>query len=208
MRIHQNSIKSLFQRKKSSADNEKDGASSSSPRPIPQLSPIANSVVSRCSKILKVPTQELQHHFDIELPESVKQLFTYARNFLEFCSFQAIHQLMRHPDYLSDPEFRRLTYDMMLAWESPSVESESQHKCRKLFLAVARMQRMRMGGPSFIQVLQIWLYRFFLVIFFLYACKHSSNGVLGWQQSTMITIVISFLRLMTRKLLGQRLLHG
>lgn len=128
MRIHQNSIKSLFQRKKSSADNEKDGASSSSPRPIPQLSPIANSVVSRCSKILKVPTQELQHHFDIELPESVKQLFTYARNFLEFCSFQAIHQLMRHPDYLSDPEFRRLTYDMMLAWESPSVESESQHK--------------------------------------------------------------------------------
>ncbi|KAI9168667.1 hypothetical protein LWI28_000205 [Acer negundo] len=53
-------------------------------KPIPQLSHLANSVVSRCSKILKVPSEELQHRFDIELPESVKQLFTYARNFVEF----------------------------------------------------------------------------------------------------------------------------
>ncbi|GLT96648.1 hypothetical protein SLE2022_142550 [Rubroshorea leprosula] len=93
-------------------------------KPIPQLSPLANSVVSRCSKILRIPTEELQHHFDIELPESVRQLFTYARNFLEFFSFQALHQITRRLDHLSDPEFRQLTYDMMLAWEAPSVECE------------------------------------------------------------------------------------
>ena len=77
-----------------------------------------------CCSILKIPTEELQHRFDMELPESVKQLFKYARNFLEFCSYQALYKVSRNPDYLSDPEFRRLTYEMMLAWEAPCVECE------------------------------------------------------------------------------------
>ncbi|KAE8692718.1 G patch domain-containing protein 11-like [Hibiscus syriacus] len=121
MRNNQDTFKSLFQRKKSSNDED---SLASAPTPIPQLSSLANSVVFRCSKILKIPTEELQHRFDIELPESVKQLFTYARNFLEFCSYQALHNVTRNPDYLSDTDFRRLTYDMMLAWEAPCVEFE------------------------------------------------------------------------------------
>ncbi|KAJ4709957.1 Plant protein of unknown function (DUF639) [Melia azedarach] len=127
MVTHQNSFKSLFQRKKKSPTLE-DEWSVDSPRPIPQLSPLANSVVARCSKILKVSTEELQHRFDIQLPETVKQLLTYARNFVEFCSYQALNVVSRSSDYLSDPEFRRLTYDMMLAWEAPSVETESENK--------------------------------------------------------------------------------
>lgn len=79
-----------------------------------------------------MPTEDLQHHFDVELPESVKQLLTYARNFLEFCSFQALHQVMKKPDYLSDQEFRQLMFDMMLAWETPSVTSEQESKVRNL----------------------------------------------------------------------------
>ncbi|XVF01720.1 hypothetical protein REPUB_Repub04eG0112900 [Reevesia pubescens] len=126
MRNNQSTLKSLFQRKKLSSNDEDYLVSS--PTPIPQLSPLANSVVSRCSKILKIPTEELQHRYDIELPESVKQLFTYARNFLEFCSYQALHKVCRNPDYLSDPEFRRLTYEMMLAWEAPCVECEQRVK--------------------------------------------------------------------------------
>ncbi|GKV11087.1 hypothetical protein SLEP1_g22372 [Rubroshorea leprosula] len=122
MKNHQMSLKSLFQRKKSSSNDE--DSHTDSPKPIPQLSPLANSVVSRCSKILRIPTEELQHYFDIELPESVRQLFTYTRNFLEYFSFQALHQITRRLDHLSDPEFRQLTYDMMLAWEAPSVECE------------------------------------------------------------------------------------
>ncbi|KAH1040239.1 hypothetical protein J1N35_041982 [Gossypium stocksii] len=122
MRNNQDTFKSLFQRKKSSSNDEDSQVISL--RPIPQLSALANSVVFRCSKILKVPTEELQHRFDIELPESVKQLFTYARNFLEFCSYQALYKVSRSPDYLSDPDFRRLTYEMMLAWEAPCVECE------------------------------------------------------------------------------------
>ncbi|KAH9746866.1 hypothetical protein KPL70_004554 [Citrus sinensis] len=127
MQTHQNSIRSLFQRKKKSSTNEEDSLVDS-PGPIPQLSVIANSVVARCSKILKVSTAELQHRFDIELPETVKQLLTYTRNFVEFCSYQALNMVSRNPDYLSDPEFRRLMYDMMLAWEAPCVETEPENK--------------------------------------------------------------------------------
>lgn len=49
MQTHQNSIRSLFQRKKKSSTNEEDSLVDS-PGPIPQLSVIANSVVARCSK--------------------------------------------------------------------------------------------------------------------------------------------------------------
>lgn len=51
MRNQQNSLKSLFHRKKSSAGRDGDGSPSpiASPKPIPQLSLLANSVVSRCS---------------------------------------------------------------------------------------------------------------------------------------------------------------
>lgn len=45
VRNHQSSLKALFQRKKSS-----NGEGSDSPEPLPFLSPLANSVVSRSSR--------------------------------------------------------------------------------------------------------------------------------------------------------------
>lgn len=81
-------------------------------------------------RILQIPTEELQQRFDTELPESVKQPSSYARNFLEFCSYLALNQLSRRPDYLSKKEFRRLSYDTMLAWEAPDAESEPLTKVR------------------------------------------------------------------------------
>ncbi|XP_061362740.1 uncharacterized protein LOC133306437 [Gastrolobium bilobum] len=129
LRHHHNSFKSLFHRNKpSSSDADASDDSANSPKPIPQLSPLANSVVSRCSKILGVSTQELQHAFDSELPLGVKELLTYARNLVEFCSYKALHKRSRTSDYLSDNEFRRLTYDMMLAWEAPSVHIDHEHE--------------------------------------------------------------------------------
>ncbi|CAL5427282.1 unnamed protein product [Camellia sinensis] len=109
-------------------DNKKKKKKSSdadSPRPIALLSSLANSVVYRCSKILLIPTEELQHRFETELPDTVKQPSTYTRNFLEFCSYQALNLVTAHPDYLSDKEFRCLTFDMMLAWEAPGVENQT-----------------------------------------------------------------------------------
>lgn len=140
LRTHHNNFKSLFQRNSnnnkqqhsssysstvtSSSSSSPRNADDVSPKPIPQLSPIANSVVSRCSKILGMSPQELQHAFDSELPLGVKELLTYARNLVELCSYKALHKLSATPDYLNDKEFRRLTFDMMLAWEEPSVESD------------------------------------------------------------------------------------
>lgn len=66
----------------------------------------------------------MQHAFDSELPLGVKELLTYARNLLEFCSYKALHKLSKSSDYLADKDFRRLTYDMMLAWETPSVHTD------------------------------------------------------------------------------------
>ena len=37
--------------------------------------------------------EELQHRFDTKLLESAKECMTYARNLLEFYSYQALHQL-------------------------------------------------------------------------------------------------------------------
>ncbi|XP_045825939.1 uncharacterized protein LOC123918043 [Trifolium pratense] len=122
LRNHHNSLKSLFHRNK--PETEAADVSVNSPKPIPQLSPIANSVVSRCSKIIGVSTDELQHAFDSELPLGVKELLTYARNLVEFCSFKALHKFSKTSDYLSDSEFRSLSFDVMLAWEAPSVNAD------------------------------------------------------------------------------------
>ena len=91
--------------------------------------PLLSNGFCKC-RILQIPTQELQHRFERELPESVKQPLSYARNFLEFCSYLALFQASRGPDYLSNNEFRRLSYDMMLAWEAPDAESEPLTKVR------------------------------------------------------------------------------
>ncbi|XP_062108005.1 uncharacterized protein LOC133818908 [Humulus lupulus] len=123
MKSNQKSLRALFSRKHSNGDpNEPQEYR------IPHLSPLANSVVSRSSRILQIPTEELQHHFGAEPPENVKELPTYARNFLEFCSYQALQTMTRRSDYLSDKEFRRLTFDMMLAWEDPIVKSKPLQK--------------------------------------------------------------------------------
>ncbi|KAK3012887.1 hypothetical protein RJ639_009704 [Escallonia herrerae] len=123
-------FKSIFFNKSGSsngpdADSSEAITAAASPNEaIPSLSPLANSVISRCSKILRVSIEELQCHFETELPESVKQPPNSARNLLEFCSYRALHLLTGRPNYLKDKEFSRLTYDMMLAWEAPDLNSE------------------------------------------------------------------------------------
>lgn len=92
---------------------------------LPELSQMANVIVGRCSRILDVSMDELQHNFNLEASDSIKSPSNYARNFLEYCCFRALAlmtRVIRHP---ADPKFRRLTFDMMLAWEAPSAEIPS-----------------------------------------------------------------------------------
>lgn len=86
---------------------------------IHELSPVANIVVRRCSKILKIPTSELQEKFNGEAPDVIKDPSRYARNLLEYSCFRALSVSTQMSGYMEDKNFRRLTFDMMLAWEIP-----------------------------------------------------------------------------------------
>ncbi|OAY65842.1 hypothetical protein ACMD2_11219 [Ananas comosus] len=87
---------------------------------ISELSPMANVIVGRCSRILDVSMDELQNNFDKEASDSIKHPSNYARNFLEYCCFRALALSSQVTGHLGDKSFRRLTFDMMLAWEVPS----------------------------------------------------------------------------------------
>ncbi|TVU29062.1 hypothetical protein EJB05_20605 [Eragrostis curvula] len=103
----------------SSAAAASDGDSS-----IPQLSSIANSVVSRCSRILGIATEKLQQSFENDFPDNCKEQNTYSRELLEYCCHKALHEVTTRPDYLADKNLRRLMFDMMMAWESPGAQDE------------------------------------------------------------------------------------
>eukprot|EP00250_Pteridium_aquilinum_P014917 c22281_g3_i1 orf=363-2474(+) len=124
-----NSFKGLFGARKDPQEDDEDdyesaeiAESSSSSRPkmwVRELSALANVVAARCARILLSSIEELQQHFEDEASESAKAPAKYAQNLLEYCCFRALGVSTGVMDYLSDKEFRRLTFEMMLAWESP-----------------------------------------------------------------------------------------
>ncbi|CAA6665335.1 unnamed protein product [Spirodela intermedia] len=95
---------------------------------ISELSPVANVIVARCSRVLDISMDELQRNFDAEASDVIKHRSCYARNFLEYCCFRAIALSVQMAAYLTDKNFRRLTFDMMLAWEAPSAASQPEVK--------------------------------------------------------------------------------
>lgn len=93
--------------------------------------------------ILDVPMDELKQDFDAHASESVKHPSRLARNFLEYCCFRTLALPSLIKGHLADKHFRRLTFDMMLAWESPAVPSESPNK-------VASLPRFHLMSPLLI----------------------------------------------------------
>ncbi|KAJ7516496.1 hypothetical protein O6H91_22G060100 [Diphasiastrum complanatum] len=123
------SPKDLFGRGKREQQEQKDTqhklerTASGGRRWIKELSSLANVVVGQCARILLLQPDELQQHFEEEAPVSAKYQAKYARNLLEYCCFQALSVATRVSGHLKDKDFRRLTFDMMLAWEAPGVSS-------------------------------------------------------------------------------------
>ncbi|CAD6207247.1 unnamed protein product [Miscanthus lutarioriparius] len=105
-------------------DDDDDGSLSVQRSSIAGLSFKANAVVARCSRILGVSINDLRNNFDKQASDSIKQPRSYARNFLEYCCFMALAQISQVTGYLADKSFRRLSFDMMLAWEVPSSSSQ------------------------------------------------------------------------------------
>lgn len=77
------------------------------------------------ARILGVSVNELQDSFKQEASGSEKQPSMFPRNFLEYCCFRALALSVGVTGHLSDKTFRRLTFDMMVAWEVPSAASQS-----------------------------------------------------------------------------------
>ncbi|KAG6474491.1 hypothetical protein ZIOFF_068428 [Zingiber officinale] len=93
--------------------------------PVPNLSPVADSIVHRCSRILMLSIDQLHQSFEAEVPEHWRQPKDYARNLVEYCSYKALRIEAKRLDHLNDKEFSLLTFDMMLAWEAPDTDTES-----------------------------------------------------------------------------------
>lgn len=91
---------------------------------LAELSPVGNVVVRRCSKILGVSMDQLKDNFVEEASESLRNSSQYARNFLEYCCFRALALSTQVIGYLHDTKFRRLMFDMMVAWETPAAASQ------------------------------------------------------------------------------------
>lgn len=75
-------------------------------------------------RILGISMDELRDNFDTEASDFTKHPSRFARNFLEYCCFKALSLSTQVTGHLADKKFRRLTYDMMLAWEAPAAASQ------------------------------------------------------------------------------------
>ncbi|XVF50575.1 hypothetical protein PTKIN_Ptkin04bG0112200 [Pterospermum kingtungense] len=125
--VKEGSFKWLLSKRSSFAEEfeELDKSPSAGKNWIHELSPVANIVVRRCSKILETSSCELQESFNAEASDAIKHKLWYARNFLEYCCFRALALSTQVMDHLADKKFRRLTFDMMVAWEAPAASSQS-----------------------------------------------------------------------------------
>ncbi|KAK3023561.1 hypothetical protein RJ639_044211 [Escallonia herrerae] len=123
--VREGSFKWLIKNRSSFEEEfEEMGKSTAGRNWMPELSPVANVVVRRCSKILGISASQLRENFVGEASDSMKDPSRYARNFLEYCCFRALALSTQVTGYLDDKKFRRLTYDMMLAWEFPAAGSQ------------------------------------------------------------------------------------
>lgn len=138
-------------------------------------------------RIIRRSTIELQLKFNEDVPDHLRKPATYSRNLLEYCSYQALQLLTKTPNYLADKKFRRLTYDMMLAWEAPR-SNELKTKvnvfivlgllywtCYQFFIIYGdrmisaithRRLMMKMTGRFFTQTPWVWQFRLSVIFCF------------------------------------------
>ncbi|XP_068636255.1 uncharacterized protein [Aristolochia californica] len=73
-------------------------------------------------RILETSEDALVEEFELGLKPEVSD---YSRKLVEFCSSKTLCEIVTHLDEkINDGKFSRLTFDMMLAWEKPSVVDE------------------------------------------------------------------------------------
>ncbi|GAQ78421.1 hypothetical protein KFL_000130030 [Klebsormidium nitens] len=121
----QNSLRSLLSGQQDVTDMAPQVQRGTVTSSIKELSSLANVVCRQCAKILQVGLEELREQFESEASAAAKEPQRFARNFLEYACFKALAVANQGTDPpLRDPGFRRLTYDMMVAWETPKASQK------------------------------------------------------------------------------------
>ncbi|KAL6645206.1 hypothetical protein ACP70R_016814 [Stipagrostis hirtigluma subsp. patula] len=84
------------------------------------LSSIANHVLHQCSQTLDRSVNDLIADFELGLKTAAVD--SYSRRLVEFCSLQALQIITSHDlgDKINEGSLSRFTFDMMLAWETPT----------------------------------------------------------------------------------------
>ncbi|KAL6902382.1 hypothetical protein ACP4OV_005258 [Aristida adscensionis] len=84
------------------------------------LSSIANHVLRQCSQTLDRSVNDLVADFELGLKTAAVD--SYSRRLVEFCSLQALQIITSHDlgDKINEGSLSRFTFDMMLAWETPT----------------------------------------------------------------------------------------
>ncbi|KAH7299767.1 hypothetical protein KP509_24G028100 [Ceratopteris richardii] len=87
---------------------------------VPGVFALSNVIISYCAKILAKPIESLQKDFEKRALLASSQLsLKQDLSFLEYCFFKALASIHHNANCLKDKQFRRLTFDMMIAWETP-----------------------------------------------------------------------------------------
>ncbi|XP_071728708.1 uncharacterized protein [Rutidosis leptorrhynchoides] len=89
------------------------------------LSSIADDVLQRCALKLETPVKGLVEEFDRGWKGKKGE---YCRKLVEYCSSKALFEMCKDVEQtVKEGTFSRLTFDMMLAWETPTPAEEQSH---------------------------------------------------------------------------------
>ncbi|CAI0384004.1 unnamed protein product [Linum tenue] len=91
------------------------------------LSSTANVVVHRCAKTVGTNVEILVAEFEAEAWK--EETGEYSKKLVEFCCSKALRQDCQYiEEKIVDGSFSRFTFDMMLAWETPTSQQEQSNE--------------------------------------------------------------------------------
>ncbi|GLT54160.1 hypothetical protein SLA2020_273820 [Shorea laevis] len=98
---------------------------------LKHLSSVANDVVQKCALKLETCVDKLVEEFEAEWKKLPPETSGYSRKLVGFCSAKAVAVVCQNiEEKISDGSFSRFTFDIMLAWETPSSsDDEASMEC-------------------------------------------------------------------------------
>ncbi|KAF5783908.1 hypothetical protein HanXRQr2_Chr11g0513451 [Helianthus annuus] len=92
---------------------------------LKHLSTIANTLLQRSAQRLEMSVSELVDEFEVKWKAESGM---YSRGLVEYCAAKVLNEMSTNlEEAITEGDFSRYTFDMMLAWERPSSSDEESH---------------------------------------------------------------------------------